>query len=867
MINLQPYFDCTGGPVNRQIHLGCLLLLLLPSLCLPAASQDAPAPVPAGKAPSPAPQLPVLPPVLESQLNIGRMAFNDGAYALAIEKLQAFLQQDPPAAEAAEAVILLSRSHQAAGAYDQAVEVLRDRAALAEKANVTPTFAFWIGMTYFSQAAYDQAIGALASLKASYTNDPYSSRCARLQARCLIKQEKYIDALTIFNKTEKLYANKKDPDAAQNFLDWAGTLIKLDRGEEAKEILHRLTTGDLREPDVQLGMLWLARLRVRDKEFGEAELVLKDLVLAETLDAGNRALAWFTWAELNDAKGLSEQALVNLLKAESLLTDKKQLARIRIQRAKVMIKSGAVKEGAELLREEIPTISTEASAGELQLQLSRALLDQGWHEDAEKAFQAYIEAYPDPQGEARMGRAWALMGLGKFTDAAAAYDKTYISTQDPDTRRLAFYKTADAWFAAGNYEQAEEYYWRFTRTYPGDELLPQAIFQMALCKQHRNLIPLAQREFRKLTAVFPESPFAERAHLQMAHMLQEQDQWEAAIETYSDYLRDYPEGHFRADGLFNRAYSHYLLAEFQRAHDDFKGVVDAHPDAEDAERAYYMRGWTLYLMGRDAEALAICEEFLAKYTQSTWADDVLFWLATYHYNKADYVAGEKRFLQLAQTIPDAELADKAWFMAGRAAANQKEYRRAVDHFGQLTKGFKTSPLLAEAYFNQGDAFTQLGSFSQAILFYEQVIKDYPQSYVVYSAWGRKGDCQFTLGEEDPERYKEALQAYQVVLDSPEAPLEMRLQAEYKMGTTEKKLGNQDGALDHYTKVIYSYMDNRDKLGNDSIVFFTRAAFAAADIHIERKTFEKARAVYRRVIQSGVNAAGEAQKRLDKLIPF
>jgi len=392
MINLQGYFNCTAEPLNWQIRLGSLLLLLLSSLCLPAVAQDAPAPAPAGRVTAPAPQAPTLPRVPESQLNIARMAFNDGFYVQAIEELLTFLKQDPSATEAVEAVILLSRSYQAQSDYAQAVNVLRDRAALAEKANATPAFAFWIGMTYFSQEAYDRAIGTLASLKASSTNDPYFNRCARLQARCLIKQEKYIEALTIFNKTEKLYANKKDPDAAENFLDWAGTLIKLDRGDEAKEILHRLTAGDLREPDVQQGMLWLARLRVRDKEFGEAELILRDLILAESLDAGNRALAWFTWAELNDAKGQSEQALANLLKAEALLTDKKQLARIRIQRAKLMIKSGAVKEGAELLREEIPTISTEASAGEVQLQLSRALLDRGWHEDAEKAFQAYIEA-------------------------------------------------------------------------------------------------------------------------------------------------------------------------------------------------------------------------------------------------------------------------------------------------------------------------------------------------------------------------------------------------------------------------------------------------------------------------------------------
>ncbi|MFT5122645.1 MAG: tetratricopeptide (TPR) repeat protein [Kiritimatiellia bacterium] len=837
--------------------LGWLLVLILAGALQPIPAQVPPAPA----------VVPALDAQAGSQLNMGRMAFNDGSYALAIEKLEAFLKNGPPAVESAEALVLLARSHEGAGAPDKAIEVLRDHAAVAEQAKATPTFAFWIGMIYFSEAAYDKAIGALTSLKASSTNDPYFNRSARLQARCLIKQEKYIEALTIFNKTEKLYANKQDPDAAQNFLDWAGTLIKLGRHDEAKEILHRLTAGDLRERDVQQGMLWLARLRVQDQQFSEAELILKDLTLAEVLEPANRAMAWFAWAELNDARGETEEALTHLLEAEALLTDKKQLARIRMQRAKVMIKSGALVEGAALLREEIPTISTEASASEVQLQLSQALLERELFEDAEKAFQAYIEAYPDPLGEARMGRAWALSGLEKYTDAAAAFDKAYTSTQDPVTRRLAFYKTADAWFDAGNYAQAEEVYRRFTRAYPSDDLLPQAIFQIALCKRHQEFTPAAQQEFSKLMAVFPESPFAERAHLQKANILQEQDHWALAIRAYTDYLSSYPEGTFRADGLFNRAYSQYFLAEFQAAHDDFKRVVDEHPDDEVAERAYYMRGWSLYLMGRDAEALAICEEFLSKYTKSAWADDVLFWLAKYHYDKADYAAAEKRFLQLATSISEAELADEAWFMAGRAAANQKEYRRAVDHFGQLTKGFKSSPLLAEAYFYQGDAFTQLGSFSQAILFYEQVIKDYPQSYVVYSAWGRKGDCQFTLGEEEPTRYKEALQSYQVVLDSPAAPLEMRVQAEYKMGTAEKKLGNQDGALDHYNKVVYSYMENRDKLGNDSIVFFTRAAFAAADILIERKAYNEARSVYRRVIQSGVNAAGEARKRLEKLSPF
>jgi len=279
-----------------------------------------------------------------------------------------------------------------------------------------------------------------------------------------------------------------------------------------------------------------------------------------------------------------------------------------------------------------------------------------------------------------------------------------------------------------------------------------------------------------------------------------------------------------------------------------------------AAQADLLQGWALYLLGREAEAERHMREYPARRPDSAWAPDALFWLGEHAYNRADYETAQTNFLQLAAGFPAHRLADRALFWAGRAALADRRYTRALEIFGQLARQYPQSPHGAEARFAQGDAMSELGEFAGAILAFDEVARDQPDSYLADLAWGRKGDCHFTLADEDPARFEQALGCYQRVLASPKAGPELTLQAEYKIGRCLERMNRPREAFERYMNVVYAYLENRGV----GAVWFTRAALAAAALKEREGAWAEAVRVYRRLEEAGGPAAADAREKIQRI---
>ena len=333
-------------------------------------------------------------------------------------------------------------------------------------------------------------------------------------------------------------------------------------------------------------------------------------------------------------------------------------------------------------------------------------------------------------------------------------------------------------------------------------------------------------------------------------------------------MKTYTNGAYYDNALFSRGLISYQMLRFPEALGDFERMVEDFGTSRFAEQAYYMRGWCYYMMGRDREALGVCTNFLDQFPDSLWAPEVLFWIGEYEYNHGSYEKAEDRFVRLANEYGTDRLADAALFWAGRAASKLKEYRRAIEHFGRLAKEYPGSPKLPEARDYQGDAVAELGEFPAAILIFEEIITQYRTHAVVNLAWLRKGDCQFTLGAKDPKRFTEAMDSYREVRSSSTATLEQKIQAEYKIGRCLEKAGKPVEAFDqYYTRVVCQYFNDQAaglERGGQSEVWFTRAAFNAADLMEAQKNWRQSVRILQRVIQANVPAAKDARERIDRI---
>ncbi|NLB56460.1 MAG: tetratricopeptide repeat protein, partial [Lentisphaerae bacterium] len=201
---------------------------------------------------------------------------------------------------------------------------------------------------------------------------------------------------------------------------------------------------------------------------------------------------------------------------------------------------------------------------------------------------------------------------------------------------------------------------------------------------------------------------------------------------------------------------------------------------------------------------------------------------------------------------------------GRSALSRKDSRRAKELFTSLIRQYPKSDKLPETRYYQSEALTELGENASAILVLDEIINETPSSYLVDKAWLRKGDNQYTLGVQDTKRYDEAINSFQIILTKASASPDDKLQALYKVGKCEEKLGHTDKALERYMSVVYDYFTNLEKGIKQDHYWFSRAAFDAAKIKELEKNWRQAVRIYEIIINANVPASRAAQDHVNKI---
>ena len=799
----------------------------------------------------------------ERTLMTGQAALEDGFYSIAEQSFKKYIRYTRRGNERAEGILLWCQALIGEERYDEALELLEKRQKWAEEPETQAAFQFWTARIYYEQGRYDEAMEMAGVVEKEFPMTSSAIRAMRLRGRCYIMKGELAKAAVVFSQFTKNY-NESDlmPDV---LLDWAGVLLKTGDDAQALDVMNTLLQDYPQSDAAEVGRLWSGEALMRGGRLEDARSVVLPLTEQEAIKPERKAEAWFQIARMAEMGTNTTTALNAWAEGVSLTRDPNARMKGNLARGRLMIQHGQMEEGLPLMKEAIATLVAQGEAAQSQLELAKLLYDLQQYELAGQEYQHYLDMFSDRQGvaDAQMGRGWSLWQQERFAESASAFEKAYASLDDEPLKMSALLKAADAYFANRQFKQAYEKYNQVASESEENDLQEQALYQAA-----ESLVQL--HEFDSAIELFNAlknksgSSLSDQAMVRLANIDEERGNWNEALANYGQAIELCNGKDYCAKALQSRGLLYYRLGRFEEALRDFKKVVIDYPNSELADQAYYMRGWSLYLIGRNEEALELCQSFIEKFPESPWVPEVLFWLGEYHFNNGEFEQSEERFAEIAKIDPQGHLSDAALYWAGRAATARKEYLKAIDYFNQLAREYPNSPKLPETRFAQGDALSELGKFPEAILAFEEIIVKFPRSYLVDLAWGRKGDCQFTLGNDDPNRYQEALESYQTVKDSATASPELKLQAEYKMGRCEEKLGTMKRAKQHYMNVVYTYLNNREEGVSDGSLWFTRAAFNAADIEESEDNWREAVNIYKRVVDARVPASVEARERIRKI---
>jgi len=790
-------------------------------------------------------------------------ALEDELYPLAEQQIWESLSIARPPEDEAKLTILLVRALIGERKFKDAVILADESSSLPQQ----DAFAYWRARALFESKNYPPVFESLEKSGDLLTGSIYEPAAMRLRGRTEQILNDPISARKTYEAFRKKFPN--DENAAQNLLDLSAIYQANGKTDDSSKTLHELLTRFPNHPLAAATRLELARLLIANEEgdnLSEASDLLTALGSDKNAHPRLRSAAWVELSSISQLAGNPTAALNALTLAEKLTSEAALRVRQKAARANLLVKENKIKEALLLFDEAVKESPNPAIAAEMLVQKAETLLNIKQIAAAETAFQSTLDITADPavQARAHAGIGWCLWEQKRYEEAAVAFENAGTKCTQPDNCVTALIKAGDARLAAGQYEKARENYRRITTSYPEHPLTARALYQSGVATLLAGLPDAARTDFSATEEKFPQSEFAPQAALQQAALLKSEKKWDPALEQYQHIVVQYTNTAVQATATQQQGLILYDTRRWEAALERFRTVSTNWPDAPEAPQALYMRGFCRYMQGDTDDALTLCLSFIEKYPDSSWAAEVLFWLGEYQYNRGDYAKAQAAFMDIAARFPKHELTDEALFWAGNSLFKQDQFLEAFTVFSQLAKDFPDSPLLLKTRFAQGETLTELGEFPRAILAYEEVIKTAPDDPLSDRARGRLADCLFTLGTSEPGRYQEALNAYQTLYKRPAAPFALRLQALYKTARCEAKLGLKEKAFAHYMEAVYSTAGQTEPLSPEAVSWFTRTAFDAAAWQEQQQQWKEAVNIYGRIIQAGVPAKSEAQKRIEKI---
>lgn len=830
------------------------------------APEAAPADPPEAEAAAPVPDEP--PAILTVEeadrlLRNGRAALEDGLHEMAESALARVRADSPDRRRRLEATLWLARTWVAAGRYDDALAALGDLEDAAARdpalaAEVTCVRAEALAATGHPR----EALGLVSEM-----SDP-PARTLAWGVRLAAESDNLADAIALH---DRIPADAPELPAAT--LDLAEALSHAARTNDAAPLWTALAAPAV-PADIRERATWFRLEKAAETNAPDA-LAAIETWAAET----NRspALARLAYRRLARAAADNRRfadAFLSANKAAALSSDAPQRLQDRLLLAQLKLRSGDLASAATAMHALATDIPLPKEAAAVQRELATTMLDAGAWDNALREAQLWLDAFEGDDGtrEIRVVQAEALSRLGRPAEAAEVWQRI-LADIDPSSAASTdlLRRAASSLYDAGQLDDARAAYQTLYEHLPPSADEERVIIRIGIADIAIQTNPADPEGERILQEIIRDPSvsrvFAWDATLRLGQLYETRGADALADAQYGQIAdaSDAPPSYapLQAKALLLRGLVRHRIGNDSAALDDFSRILDEFPTSQDAPQARYMRAWCLHAIGRDDDARAAANALLADPASAAWAPRTRYLLAEQAYNAADYPTATNHFIRLATDAPDSPLAPDALYWAARADADARDFLDAERILNLLIARYPDHPRIADALLAQGDVLCELGNFSAAIAAFTEVINDYPRTPQAIAAWGRKGDAQFTLGQQDPARYEEALLSFRTLREYPATPADLRLQADYKIGRCLEKTGHHPDAVAQYMTTAYDYLQ-QDSPPPESAIWFTRSAFAAAALQEAAGNWREAIGIYRRVADSGVPAAPEALDRIRRI---
>lgn len=241
--------------------------------------------------------------------------------------------------------------------------------------------------------------------------------------------------------------------------------------------------------------------------------------------------------------------------------------------------------------------------------------------------------------------------------------------------------------------------------------------------------------------------------------------------------------------------------------------------------------------------------------------------------EARYYAGQDRTadaqslsVTLADQYPDSRYAPVALYEAALYARRQgleRNKNEATDLLEKLCTLYPQHPLFYYARLMQGDILRGLNNFGDAQNVYEYLINNYPEHPEGYLAELYRARCLLAQSSRNAFFLNEAAAALERLLDLPNAPVELKVEAGYTLGTAYLKQDKTMQAKEVLWRMIHQYLRQSDiVLRAKGRFWMAKVIFDLGDLLEADDALEDARKVYSLITEYSLPGSNLARSRLE-----
>ncbi len=657
----------------------------------------------------------------------GRNLFLQKNYAAATPPLKAFIRQEPNASLREEAEYMLVCS----------VYELKDK----------------------------NSITLLRNYLEQYPDTPYANRIYALLAAGYFYEEKYDEALALFNSAQ---------------LDLLGN-------EERDDMTYLLATCYLKTGNVKEAAIWFETLKASSKKY-DNDCAYYISYIRYTQKRYDEALKGFLPLQDNP----KYKALVPYYIAEIYAIRKNY-------------------DKAEIVAQNYLSAYPQ---NEHAAEMYRILGDASYHfrkyHEAINAFESYLERDASPRRDALYMLGLSYFQTGVYSKAAETLGEV-TGTNDALTQNaylhmgLSYLQLAEKNKARMAFEQA-------VASNADMKIKEQAAYNYALCIHETSYSAFGESVtvFEKFLNEFPNSQYTEMVSNYLVEVYLNTRSYEAALKSIERIA--HPGTRImeaKQKILFQLGTQAFANASFEQAIGYFnQSVAIGQYNRQTKADALYWRGESYYRLNRMAEAARNFREYL-QLTEQT--NNEMYALANYNlgytaFHQKDYTQARNWFLKYIQlekgenrtALADAynrigdcflnernfdeakhyyaqaesmnaSSGDYSFYQLALVSGLQKDYSGKITLLNRLAGKYPTSPYVINALYEKGRSYVLMNNNNQAIASFKELLSRYPESPI-----SRKAAAEIGLLYYQDGNYDQAIDAYKLVINKYPGSDEARL---------------------------------------------------------------------------------------------